>query len=282
MLMRFPDFLIIGAMKAGTTTLYRDLQTNPRVFLPEDKEPHSLCDDRVLTPEGREEYARLFRPARDDQVCGEASTGYTKLPDYPGVVERAAAVLPAHAKFMYIVRDPVKRLISHHHHAFTEGRCSGDIERAIEELPELMEYSRYATQVRPWVERFGRERVKVLAFERMVKDRVGVYAEVCEWLGVKPDLARLDVTAVHNASEGKPVLSDGWRAVQESAVYRRAIRPLLSPRMKDALRRALLPKAPPRPAPPGEALTERLRETFRGEMEELRRLADFPGVANLV
>ena len=52
--MRLPDFLIIGAMKSGTTGLFFDLCSHPRVFLPENKEPTRLASDDVLTTEGRQ------------------------------------------------------------------------------------------------------------------------------------------------------------------------------------------------------------------------------------
>ena len=51
-----PDFLIIGAMKSGTTSLYADLKTHPSIFLPEDKEPSCLASDEVLTDAGQAPY----------------------------------------------------------------------------------------------------------------------------------------------------------------------------------------------------------------------------------
>ena len=59
--LRLPDFLIIGAMKAGTTSLYRDLDVNPNVFLAADKEPGDLARDAVREPRGLAGYARLAR-----------------------------------------------------------------------------------------------------------------------------------------------------------------------------------------------------------------------------
>ena len=98
--MTLPHFLIIGGMKCGSTTLYRDLLTHPRVFFPIDKEPCNLCDDRVLTDAGRAEYEALFKRARPDQLCAEASTDYTKLPDRPGVAARALRVLGPELKLI--------------------------------------------------------------------------------------------------------------------------------------------------------------------------------------
>ncbi len=83
-----PDFLVVGAMKGGTTTLYFDLGAHPDLHLPEPKEPEVLV--RHADPAAiREAYAAHFRNARPGQLCGEASTVYTKRPDHEGVAERA-------------------------------------------------------------------------------------------------------------------------------------------------------------------------------------------------
>jgi hypothetical protein len=96
LLMRLPDFLIIGAMRAGTTSLFFDLLANPAVFFPQDKEPHCLATDDVLSASGRAAYGDLYRAAGPGQACGDASTGYSKLPDVMGVPERALRVIGGH------------------------------------------------------------------------------------------------------------------------------------------------------------------------------------------
>ena len=105
-----PDFLIVGAMKSGTTTLYRDLILHPDVFMPEDKEPETLANssdpDQI-----RREYRTLFPRLAEGLVKGEASTAYTKRPDFEGVAERAREVLGPGLKVVYMRRDPVERLV---------------------------------------------------------------------------------------------------------------------------------------------------------------------------
>ena len=115
--MTLPGFLVVGAMKAGTTSLYRDLPTNPSVFMPIDKEPNNLLSDDVRTPQGLDDYARHFQRAGADQLCGEASTAYTMLPRHTGVPERALEVLGPDCRIIYLVREPVARIVSHHQHA---------------------------------------------------------------------------------------------------------------------------------------------------------------------
>lgn len=272
--MRFPDFLIIGAMKSGTTTLYRDLLTNPRIFMPLEKEPHSLCDDAVLADPGRGAYASLFEGAGADQLAGEASTGYTKLPDHPGVVARARALLPPHARFIYLVREPVSRTISHHRHVATSGRVRDPIDIAITSHPALINYSLYAMQVEPWLDAFGPDRVRVMIFERFVRDRLAAAEECARFLGIpaRPELVEAD--RVFNPGDSKPVLSRSgpMRWVQQSWPYRRILRPMLSLEARERLRRALLPRATPRLAPPSERTIDLILERVIPDAQRLARL----------
>ncbi len=82
-----PDFIIIGAMKCGTSTLYEQLAAQPGVFMCTPKEPNFFSDDRIYA-NGLDWYRGLFAPAPAGALCGEASTHYTKLPTHPATLER--------------------------------------------------------------------------------------------------------------------------------------------------------------------------------------------------
>ncbi|MEZ6242469.1 MAG: sulfotransferase [Phycisphaerales bacterium] len=269
--MTLPDFLIIGAMKSGTTSLYRDLLTHPRVFFPIDKEPGNLCHDDVLTDAGRARYEKLFERAGPDQLCAEASTAYTKRPTFEGVAERAKQLIPD-AKLIYVIRDPIARLLSHHHHEHVGGHMGADVAEAIEKHHELLDYSRYAMQLDPWRDAFGEGAIRVVRFEDYVADRPGQTARVEEFLGLDPRPELVEVDKVHNKGEGKPVMTSGWRAVTHSGAYRRLIRPLLPIAVKDRLRAALLPKAPAKAPPPSQELLDRLRGELEPDLARLREL----------
>lgn len=256
-------------MKCGSTTLFKDLCAHPRVFMPENKEPHNLCDDRVLTEAGRAEYAALFAPARDDQVCGEASTGYTKLPSRPGVVERARKVLKDDMRLIYIVREPVARIVSHHYHVYSNGRVGPDINALVRTDPRFLDYSRYAMQVEPWIEAYGPERVRVVRFESYIKERRRYAAELHEFLGVEPRPDLIDEGRAHNKGEGKPVprrLSGFLR----SSTYKKVIRGAIPAGVRQWVISNALPRAPERPpAPSGETVELILRE-LGADCERLR------------
>ena len=143
--MRLPTFLIIGAMKAGTTTLYNDLKRQAFIFLPDCKEPNALIDDQILTRSGQIRYSSLFRHARDDQICGEASTAYAKLPHHRNAASRARQILGSNLRVIYIVRDPVLRLVSHYRHDWSLGLIKSDLRTALDEYPDLISFSCYAS-----------------------------------------------------------------------------------------------------------------------------------------
>lgn len=262
-------------MKAGTTTLYRDLQTHPRVYFPLDKEPGNLCDDRVLTPEGRADYAAHFRRARADQVCGEASTAYTKMPVYTGAAERARSLLGPGLKAIYLVRDPIARIISQHHHELTVGRLEviPDINEAVRRMPRYLDYSRYAMQVGPWIAALGRDHVRIVPFERYVRDRGATVGELEGFLGLDPRPDLIDADRVFNAADSKPGRASRLAWLTDSGVYRSLVRPFVGQELRDRVRRVLHGKPPPRPAPPTPETVGFIIDALREEIRAVSALA---------
>ena len=79
---RMPDFIIIGAMKSATSTLHNQLGAQSSIFMSSPKEPNFFSDDDIYN-QGLSWYSGLFSDANGSDICGESSTHYTKLPDYP-------------------------------------------------------------------------------------------------------------------------------------------------------------------------------------------------------
>lgn len=166
--MAHPDFLIIGAMKCGTSTLAAQLAHQPGIFLTTPKEPNFFSDDRVFA-RGTSWYENLFANAAPGDLKGEASTHYTKLPTYPKTVERMVATLSA-PRLIYVVRDPVQRAVSHFIHEWTERRMRGDLDSAVTTYPDLVEYGLYARQLAPFIDAYGREAICLTSLERIKAD----------------------------------------------------------------------------------------------------------------
>lgn len=276
--MRLPDFLVIGAMKAGTTSLCWDLEAHPSIFFPSVKEPHTLCLDEVLTEEGRKKYAALFDRASPEQICGEGSTGYTKQPLHTGVPERARQLLGADLKLIYIVREPVARTLSHHYHMYRAGDAPRDIGQALRQIPSLVNVSRYAMQLDPWIETFGLANLHVVRFEDFVQARTETVNELCTFLRVSPESGTVDTERVHNAGENQllpPDLLRGIiRKITRSQWYKRNVHPHISQGVRDLLKHIVYEPAKDRPDPPSPEVIEYIIEHVQEDVDRLSQLLD--------
>jgi hypothetical protein len=273
--MPLPNLLIIGAMKAGTTGLYMDMASHPQVFLAHDKEPHALCSDDVLTAEGLRRYEAIYEKARRDQVCCDASTGYSKRPDFEGVAQRAAGVLPAGFKVIYVVRHPIDRIISQHHHEHFEGRVGPSIDEEVRRHARYVQYSRYSYQLEPWLSVLGRDRIRVIRFEDYVERRQDTVRDLYRFLGLADEGCAVEEERVYNKSQGKPVKNRFWHAIQHNAAYRKILRPLAPPGVRLAIRRLLLAKATTSIAPPQRETVLHLHEAL---IDDVRRLNETLGL----
>ena len=185
---RLPNLFLIGAMKSGTSSLHNWLGQHPEIFMSSVKEPGFFVD-QLTWKKGWTWYKKLFESAGDCKIIGESSTEYTKLPCYENVVEKIAEFVPG-SKFIYVMRDPIERTISHYWHNVrsrkkTERR---DIMSALKKDSTLVNYSDYATQLEPYLDRFGRERVYILTMEELLSGPDQSLVEIFKWLEVSnPD-----------------------------------------------------------------------------------------------
>ena len=222
-----PDFIIVGAMKAGTSTLHAQLGSQPGIFMSSPKEPNYFSDDDQYQ-RGASWYRSLFASARSGDLCGESSTHYTKLPTYPNTVERMIALL-SEIKLVYIIRDPIERLVSHYIHAWTENWLHDPIDLAVETYSELTDYSRYSMQLRPYLEAFGPENVKVVFFERMIRQPEALLEEVARHIGYSGRVQWRAEVARENVSKER-LRKSVWRDAIVNAPILSGIRRRLVPR----------------------------------------------------
>lgn len=280
--MPLPDFLVIGAMKAGTTSLCRDLAAHPNIFFPSVKEPHTLVLDEVLTESGRRKYADLFQYAKPDQKCGEGSTGYTKRPFHSGVPERAHALLGDGLKLIYIVREPVSRTLSHHYHMYRKGEAPRDAAQAVKSISQLIDISRYAMQLKPWIERFGLEHLHVVRFEDYVKHRESIMGEIYAFLDVSTRSDVSDVGTVYNVGEKHLLPPDSVRGVIQkitrSQWYKRNIHPQMPQWVRDGFKNIFYKEAKDRPETPPAVTIEYIIDQVIDDVRELGEIlgADEP------
>jgi hypothetical protein len=249
---RLPDFLIIGAMRSGTTTLARLLQAHPEVFVPPVKEIHYF-DQNFDKPV--DWYRQWFRDADGARAAGEASATYMAEPQAPA---RMAGVVPE-ARLVAILRDPVDRAYSHYWHERKLGREQLGFREALEAepkrtatdevLPRLrfayLERSRYLPQLQAVCEHYPRESLHVLILEEFERDPKAQFLSVCRFLGVDQSFVPAEVGRVFNRyaepRSARLMQAAGripWRPLRR-AVDRVNVRRYGYPPMDDDLRREL-------------------------------------------
>ena len=173
--------LLIGAMKCGTSTLFRHLAGHPEIAPSSIKEPEYFSEYQGhRTDPG--DYSDLwqFDPLRHRYAL-EASTGYTKFPLEPHVPDRIkeAGLNP---RFIYAVRDPIRRMESHFNHGHL-----GDHSWAPESFfdPVLLYFSSYYMQLQQFLIRFpDREKYLIVDFDELVSAPQDLVNRIYDWLGL--------------------------------------------------------------------------------------------------
>jgi Sulfotransferase family len=254
---------VIGAPKAGTTSIDRLLRGHPDVFLSPIKEPSHFCPDVAtqLAPSFRkkrqldvaayldsprdvtglawvgppEHYARLFEGAAGHRVVGECSTFYMSSAAAPELVHR----YNPEARIIAALRRPLDRIRSH----YEMDRCHGTVTRPLLELVEeelalghranwgncafYVGASRYREQLRTWHEHFPAQSICILSFERMLADPQAELGRLFDFL----DIPAPDTLALPSANRGRAARFSGFNGALHATG--------LKPRIADLLKRLL-------------------------------------------
>ena len=191
---RRPNLFLIGAMKSGTNYLRKLLAAHPAIFMCEPGEPSYFVEPRQLRTiwtgmwkrgfwRSEQHYLDLFKSSGKATFLGEASTNYTKQPLVTGIVERIELFNPD-ARFIYIMRDPIERTLSHYWHMVRYHAERRPVLKAIRQDSQYIAVSYYTMQLMPYLARFGRDRIEILTYESLVLDPVGVMEWLYRRLGV--------------------------------------------------------------------------------------------------
>lgn len=196
---RLPDFIIVGAMKAGTTTAYRWLDTHPGTALPAVKEPDFFCFDDAYR-QGLGTYSGHFAASPERLLTGEASVKYT-APEYAEkVADRIAADLPA-VKLVAVLRDPLERLRSEYRFSVQRGwEHDGFADALARPGNPYVGKSCYHRCLAPYFERFGSDRLLVLRTEEL-NGTGPAWPALLHHLGLAPVAAP---TERHNETDALP------------------------------------------------------------------------------
>lgn len=212
-----PDFLILGAQRSGTSSLFKYLCRHSQIGRPLRKETEYFT---VRHGRGLGWYRAHFPLAARRtlrRLLGSDLQTFEATPDYlffPGAAERAAALLPE-ARLVVLLRDPVERAWSHYRHVVRLGReplgfaealaaeperLAADRERlradpgyraASLRLHSYVDRGRYAEHLEPWLARYPRERLLVVRTEDLFADPPQTYAEILRFLGLRLEMPRV-------------------------------------------------------------------------------------------
>lgn len=230
-----PNFLLPGAMKCGTTSLANQLASHPDVYMPEPKELHFFSSEETWE-KGIGWYEQFFRDAAGAKAIGEASTTYTMYPVVDQTAERIRRVL-GDIRFVYSVRNPLDRLVSHCMHLWYRGTPQRPLEEMIEQRPDLVDYGRYHLQIQQYLPHSSTERWHIVLFEDFVQDPVSAVREVCRFLDVDPGFKPFDLSA-RNVTADKDLPPRWARAAARIPLVKRVGRWLLPKRVQETLKSA--------------------------------------------
>ncbi len=290
-----PNFLIIGAAKAGTTSLFYYLRQHPRIFTAL-KEPNFLGWDPEQNNAGLgpgrgpgddvastwttslKDYEALFAPKPADALAGEASV--TTLYSPIGA-ERVQAIVPD-AKLVVVLRHPVERAWSQYLHHVRDAREPLSFAEALAAEDERIAagwdfgwhyraVGRYGEQLEPFYERFPAAQIKVFLYEDLQQNSQAVLGDTLRFLGLELSPA-IDTRTVHNRSGAvrSPLFA---KLLNRPSRLRKAVKRFLpsafAHRVMDAVRRVNLKDDKPRLEP---ALYNQLLEHYRNDIALTERL----------
>jgi len=241
-----PHLFIIGAMKSGTSSLFDYLAGHPQICASRIKEPGFFAFDDALDL-GLAWYRELWDWRPDlHRYALEGSTYYSKMPAVPDVTGTIAEQIGTEHRFIYLVRHPLRRAESQVRHVVfgryhvrnPDLHAPADLHVTPEKSlahglsPHLIDFSRYAYQLDPFVARFGRERILVLAMEQMIADPPSALRRICRFLDIDKDAIELNTDKVVNRGK-RGIESKLWSRLNSV----RALRDVYVSVVPEALRR---------------------------------------------
>lgn len=206
-----PNLVIVGAMKCGTSSLHRYLDFHPQIKMSSIKELDFFIEEKNW--HRGESWYRSHFPVKAD-ILGESSPNYTKFPVFSGVPERMHRMLPD-AKLIYLVRDPIERIISHYFHQYTDRAEHRSLEDALNnfDLNHYVFTSQYGLQIEKILEYYDESQLMIIDLVDLSNQPLQVLKKVFEFLGVDSSFTHPSFHEVFHRSKQKQRLTRLGEAV---------------------------------------------------------------------
>ena len=238
-----PDFIVIGAQKAGTSWLWAMLNQHPETSLPQKKEIHFFGSAELFSL-GTDWYYKYFEDLDRTKVIGEASTTYfydrvpywhnksnqiefdDSLPVLPELITRELPDI----KIIISLRDPVSRAVSAYRHWMRRGDTSPQLglKKVVTDFPKMriLEYGYYENYIKIWKKYVPPERLHILIFEDdIVKNAEKTLVKLYKFLGLSPDFKPENPNkAVHESWTWSRILFTYYTKIFSEKISKRLVR----------------------------------------------------------
>lgn len=280
-----PNLLIIGSAKSGTTSVHHYLDRHPEISMAAPSESRHVADNDAVAKEMRffwredwhkrmswycAHFADMTTPVR-----GEATPAYSAHPFHPGVAERIHSVAPD-ARLLYMVRDPIDRIVSH----YTQQRADGDRRSFGERMSEydrpdnsIVCPSLYATQIERYLALFPERQVLVVDQHLLKHERRATLRRIFDFLEVDRDFWSPEFDQERNVRAEKYALTPLGKRVFCGLLdpAGRRVAPRRWSALRPRVRRAFAERVADRPIVEDE-LREKLSSLLGPEVDRLREL----------
>jgi len=178
---RWPNFFIVGAPKAGTTSIYEYIKNHPQIFMSSIKEPNYFSinilneNDQLKPIRNKKKYLDLFKNIKNEKIIGEASPFYLSDHDAPKLIHDVAPT----AKILISIRDPVEREFSH----FLMHYVAGETVRTFHDQLQIeiknhqtsseyfaLKHGMYYENIKRYLDIFDKNQVKIIIFEEFIRN----------------------------------------------------------------------------------------------------------------
>jgi len=263
-----PNLIIIGAMKSGTSSLHYYLDQHPQIAMSTPKELDFFIKE-INWDRGIDWYKSHF--SSNTKILGETSPNYSAFPQFRDVPERMHSLIP-NAKLIYLVRDPIERMLSHYVHSVYMGRERRSPDEALADPDSLyINRSKYYKQLDQYIQYYDKSNILVVSSEDLLRNRQGCLKSIFVFLGVDDNYVSSSFEEIrHLSSSRKRRTTRVGGAILRAA---RSLRPLVPHRLRvslDPLKKEITTRQIEKPRVAESTLRE-IRSQLRSDTEGLRR-----------
>ncbi len=276
----WPNFFIVGAPKAGTTSLREYLIQHPEIFMSAKKEPKFFCSQEYRGPKifghitNKEDYLKIFKNAKNEKIIGEATARYLSDPQAPSKIHQVSP----HAKILISLRDPVERAFSNYlmyryNTRIIKSSLNDEIKNYLEnglkdKKPHIgLETGFYFEGVKKYLKFFGDKQVKIIIFEEWTKNAKNTIKDILKFLEVNTsydfdEVVRNPFTVTSSTFSKKILWSKSIKKIADVA---------LSNSIKKSLKEKFLQKNQSKPKMSSKD-RELLIKLYRDDVEKLKKM----------